>query len=191
MDGIFVPPSLSQETAALSIAASLAKLIDPKTRAEVEESVKAHHALNEAEAKKHAEALATIKKNSDILSEGKKISDKNKKDAEELENNKKEFDLQMRAGLAELAKKKADSDAVLEEAKKLREEANATLAQAQAKENQLLLDKAQHEENVKALGVEKDKAASDKASAAALKKAAQELLDGIRAKQEELKKFNF
>ena len=78
---IFVPPSLNNADAALNLADSLAKLLDPKERAKIADDIKAHHALNDAQAKKHTDALTLIKKHQDILDETKRTEIKNRKES--------------------------------------------------------------------------------------------------------------
>src|ERR1700733_5271301 len=120
---IFVPASLSAADANLSLAQSLAVLIDPKERAKIADDIKAHHALNESEAKKASDARNLIKQHSDILEETNRVTAQNKKDAADLVKKQADFKAESEAEKVKISEKWSDVKAAAETAKNMHDKA--------------------------------------------------------------------
>jgi len=119
MGDIAVPHSLSNANAGLSLAESLAKLLDPAERKKIADDVRSFNALNETEAKQAKEARELIKKNGDILDETRKTEGRIAKEKKDFEQEKKDFASSSEAEKQKIAILKSEAEAEQEKSKKL------------------------------------------------------------------------
>src|ERR1700679_165376 len=122
---IYTPPSLNTADTILNLADSLVKLLDPKERGKIADEIKAHHALNDTEAKKHAEAISLIEKHKSILEETQRIASKVSADQKKLDTERAvlaaaiaDNNVKHAEKLSGLEEKKKENQAILEEAAK-------------------------------------------------------------------------
>lgn len=187
---IFVPPSLSSADATLKIADALQKLLDPKERQKIEADVKAHHALNDAEAKKAEDARALIKQHQSVLDETKRISEKNKKEVEDLAQKQIAFNQDFEAERIKISEEWSNVKTAAETAKNLHSKAESMISDVAKREDDLRKEKKSHEiESLKVLDKAKE-AESTLKKAEEIKKQHTELLESIRSKQAAIAAFN-
>lgn len=188
---IFVPPSLSTADATLKIAEALQKLTDPKERQKIETDIVAHHALNDAEAKKASDARALIKQHQAVLDETKRIFEQNKKDTAALAQKQEAFRQECEAERLAISQEWSDAKTASETAKNLHTKAEGMINSVGKREDDLRRAKKEHEENLnkheeakKALKKQKDDVDEYKRQVLALD-------NETKAKVEGLRKFNF
>jgi hypothetical protein len=190
MSDIFVPASLSTADSVLNLAESLTKLLDPKERAKIADDIKAHHALNETEAKKSAEARALMKQHQDVLAENKKISEQNKADKDTLEQEKKDFNANCEIEKKKVSDKWSDVNLAAQTAKDLHDKAEGMINNVAGREEELRKAKLSHAIEVQKVS-DKDKAAeATLKKAEEIKKQHTELLESIKTKQAAIAAFN-
>lgn len=188
---IFVPPSLKSADASLSLAESLSILIDPSKRKAIADDIKAHHALNDTEAKKAEDARSLIKEHTSVLNETKASEQRINKATKDLETEKTNFKSEKDAEWAKVALAKGEAKDALEKAQMLHKQ--ALDAQNKANQKEVDLNKAvdEHTINVKKLAQDKAALAEDYNELAKTKKEILNLDAQTKAKVEKLKQFNF
>jgi chromosome segregation ATPase len=137
MSEISIPPSLAAADINSSLADSLAKLVDPKERAKIADDIKAHHALNDVEAKKHTDAINLIKQHQSILDETKRTEVKNKQESLDLDKAKKEFETYCATERGKIADKWSDVNTAAQAAKDLHTKAEGMINSVAAREEEL------------------------------------------------------
>jgi hypothetical protein len=183
MGDIFIPSSLSTADANLSLANSLAILVDPKERAKIADDIKAHHALNVAEAKKHADAIALIKQHQGILDEIKRTEAKNKQDSLDLDKAKKDFEIYCATEQGKIADKWSDVNTAAQTAKDLHTKAEGMINNVAGREEELRA----HGRNLAAAVSKNDQRTKDLdkeyATVEEIKRQHTEMLDSVKSTQ--------
>lgn len=191
MGDISVPRSLTAADAALSFADSLTKLIDPALRAKIADDIKAHHALNETEAKKADDARSLIKKNQDILDETIRISYQNKKCGEELDSQRFNFKADSESERQRIEDKWKEVKAAAAAASNLHVNAEKMIADVEKRENALKSDKIEHEKNVNKLTTDRSALEKERLDIDEYKNKIIALDKTTNEKVDKLKQFNF
>jgi hypothetical protein len=191
MSDIFVPASLNSADVSLSIANSLSVLVDPKERAKIADDIKAHHALNDIEAKKAAEARALIKQHQDILNETNRVAEKNKADKEALEESQKKFNADCEIERQKIATKWSDVSDAAQTAKDLNAKAEGMINDVASREESLRKAKETHANDVKKLGEDAAALEEKRKGIEKFQIEVSALDTATKSKVEKLKQFNF
>lgn len=183
MSDIFVPQSLNQAVASLSIAESLAKLVDPKERAKIADDIKSHHALNETEEKKHSDALSLIKKHQEILDETRVVSEKNKIESESIDKKKQDTDQYCSEENKKIEEKWSVVKIAAETAKSLHTKAEGMINGVAAREDALRKEKEEQLNNAKKLEEDRKNLDKEYEKVEEIKRQHTELLENVKSTQ--------
>lgn len=188
---IFVPPSLKNADASLSLAESFSVLLDPVKRKAIADDIKAHHALNDTEAKKAADALTLIKQHSDILAETRISEDKISKERKDLSYEQAHFKAEREAEWEKIRIARSDAKKALDEAQDLHDLAVDIQNKVNLKEAELSKAKDEHMVNVKKLSDDTMALELKRKEIEQFQKQVIDLDVQTKAKVEKLKQFNF
>lgn len=183
MGDIFTPASLNAADANLSLANSLAILVDPKERAKIADDIKAHHALNVAEAKKHADAIALIKQHQGILDETLRVQAENKQDSLDLEKDKKDFETYCTTERGKISDKWSDVNTAAQTAKDLHAKAEGMINSVAGREEELRKGKAELETAVKKNEQRTKDLDKEYATVEEIKRKHSEMLENVKSAQ--------
>ena len=180
---IFVPASLNHSEVTLSIADSLAKLLDPTERQKIADDIVSYHALNDTEAKKHADALALINQYQGVLDENKRIANKIEVDKAALEQAKSDFDVYCNGERQKIADKWSDVNLAAQSAKDLYAKAEGMINDVASREEKLRLDNLALDKAISANELRAKEIESEYAAVEDLKKEHSDMLEQVKATQ--------
>lgn len=193
MGDINIPHQLAKFEAGFELVATLQQLGTGwgDTSQKIKDDIKAFHALNDTEKKKHADALALIDKHSSILTETQRVAEQNKKERESLEHDKVFFQSEVQKERAKITEGVNKNSTEASRIKALHEEAVGIRNSVDSREESLRIALEDHAKEVTKLESDKKEIAHQRVEIEGMKKAAQNMLDQMKEKQEALKQFNF
>lgn len=190
MGDISVPHSLASANAGLSLAESLARLLDPAERKKIADDVCAHNALNDTEAKKAQEAREMIQKHQVVLDETRALEGKLAKEKSDFEQEKIDFKSACDGENKKIGSIKADALAEQEKAKKLLNQIEAAQASFDKDKREMVTKAEQLKKDNEKLVIDRKKLDDELKKAEEIKSAALKLQSSMQIKLEEARRFN-
>lgn len=191
MGTISSPHSLTNADSLLYLADALKALLDDSQRAKIAADIKAHHALNDTEAKKAVDALAVIKEQSDALVLIQNIERNVAKMKADLSVERENFTAEKEAEWKKINASKAAATEALAKAQTLHNDAVELQGKANSKETALAAMKSEHDTNVEALNAVAKELDRKQREIEDFRNKVIELDKQTKAKVEALKAYNF